>query len=99
MSKCFFILLSILLVCFMLLSCQSKVIGHQIVGKWEHAGSIIEFCTNGYFKKGDQKYKYTVTEKNVTIDKNGKAVVVKYTINSNGTLTMNNLIYYPVRNK
>lgn len=48
-------------------------------------------------KNGDKKYKYSVTEKKITIDKNGKAVVLDYAINSNGTMTMNELIYYPVR--
>ncbi len=50
-------------------------------------------------KKGDKKYKYTVTDKTVTIDKNGKADVCEYTINTNGTMTFNGLIYYPVRKK
>jgi hypothetical protein len=48
-------------------------------------------------KKGDKKYKFTVTDKKVTLDKNGKAVVLDYTINSNGTLTLNGLIYYHVK--
>ena len=80
-----------------LTSCHSKTVGHRIVGIWEHAGNRVEFTTSGYMKKGDIKYPYTVTDKNVTIDDNGEALVVEYTINPNGTMTMNGIIYYPVK--
>lgn len=97
MKKSLFLLF---LVCILLLSsCHSKTVGHRIVGVWEHAGNRIEFSDNGYYKKGDMKYPYTVTEKKITIDKNGEALVVEYTINPNGTLTMNGLIYYPINKK
>ena len=97
----FILLFSVVLfVCiFFLTCCQSNVVGHQIVGVWEHEGEQIEFRTDGYMKNGDKKYKYTVTEKKVTIDKDGEAVVLEYTINSNGTMTMNGIIYYPVDKK
>ncbi|MBE6718092.1 MAG: hypothetical protein E7574_02395 [Ruminococcaceae bacterium] len=85
-----------ILICLFLSSCASKVAGHQIVGVWEHEGNVIEFCTDGTFKKGKEKYKFSVTEDKVTIDNKGEAMVIEYAINSNGTLTMNGLIYYPV---
>lgn len=84
---------------FVLCGCHSKTTGHRIVGVWEHAGNRIEFSDDGFYKKGDKKYPFTVTENKVTIDKNGEALVVEYTINSNGTLTMNGMIYYPVNKK
>ncbi len=79
-----------------LIACNSNVTGHQIVGIWEHEGNRIEFTDKGYFKKGNEKYTYFVDEKQVTIDNNGEAMVIDYSINPNGTLTMNGLIYYPV---
>ncbi len=85
-----------LMIIITLIGCQSKLVGHQIIGVWEHGESKIEFKTNGYFYKGNEKYKFTVTDKKVTIDKKGEDMVVDYTINSNGTLTFNNIIYYPV---
>lgn len=88
----------VILACILLLSsCHSKITGHRILGIWEHENNRIEFTENGYMKKGDKKYKFTVTDKKVTLDKNGKAVVLDYTINSNGTLTLNGLIYYHVK--
>lgn len=81
----------------LLSSCHSNVTGHQIVGVWEHHGNRIEFTDKGYFKKGKEQYPFTVNEKKVTIDNHGEAMVLDYSINSNGTLTMNGLIYYPVR--
>ena len=80
----------------LLFGCASKVEGHQIIGKWEHEGNIIEFSTDGFFKKGDEKYRFSVTDNTVTIDNHGEAMIIKYAINSNGTLTMNGLIYYPI---
>lgn len=98
--KKLFTLLFFIFVCVLVLSCcHSKTVGHRIVGVWEHAGNRIEFSDNGYYKKGDQKYPYTVTEDKITIDKEGEALVVNYTINPNGTLTMNGMIYYPVNKK
>ena len=91
-----FIILFLLALC-LLTSCHSKTVGHRIVGIWEHDGNRVEFTTSGYMKKGDAKYPYTVTDKNVTIDDNGKALVVEYMINPNGTMTMNGIIYYPVK--
>ena len=88
-----FILLALLLV---VTSCKAKITGHQILGVWEHNGSKIEFSDDGYFKKGNEKYEFSVTEKQVTIDNNGEAMILDYALNSNGTLTMNGLIYYPV---
>lgn len=80
-------------------SCNSRLKGHQIVGVWEHDGHYIEFSSDGYLKKGDQEYPISVNEEKITVDKQGEAVVLEYSINSNGTLTMNGLIYYPVTKK
>lgn len=93
----FLIFLFIFLAVFMLLTaCKTKLTGHRILGVWEHNGSLIEFSDDGYFKKGNEKYSFSVNEKQVTIDNNGEAMVLDYFLNSNGTLTMNGLIYYPV---
>ena len=90
--------LSLFLICLLTLcACHSKVQGHRVVGVWEHDGSFIEFNKDGYFINGDKKYHFTATEDKITIDKNGEALVVEYTMNSNGTLTMNGLVFYPVR--
>lgn len=99
MKKLYVMFLLFILCTVLLLGCHSNLVGHQIVGVWEHDGNRIEFGTDGYLKKGDQKYAYTVTEEKVTIDNNGEATVVEYSINSNGTMTMNGMIYYPVSKK
>jgi len=80
----------------LLFGCASKVEGHQIIGTWEHEGNIIEFDTDGFLKKGDEKYRFSVTDNTITIDNHGEATTIDYTINSNGTLTMNGIIYYPI---
>lgn len=82
-----------------LTSCNSQLKGHQIVGKWEHDGHFIEFSADGYLKKGDLKYPISVSEEKIIVDKQGEAISLDYSINANGTLTMNGLIYYPVRKK
>jgi len=91
--------ISLFLIILLVLStvgCRSKVLGHEILGVWEHDGNIIEFCTDGYVKKGSEKYEFSVANGKVTIDQNGEAMILDYVINSNGTMTMNGLIYYPV---
>ncbi len=93
----FFITFFTICSCLLIFSgCHSKVMGHEILGRWEHNGSIIEFRNDGYFIKGDEKYEFAVTNDKVTIDENGNATILDYAMNSNGTLTMNGLIYYPV---
>ena len=96
-NKKFNRLLPLLLVFFLLFSCAGSLKGHEIVGVWEHAGSRIEFTAKGKFIKGNEKYDFSVSENKITIDNDGEAMVIDYSLNSNGTLTMNGLIYYPVR--
>ena len=93
------ILLFLFIFLFVLSSCNSELKGHQIVGKWEHNGHFIEFSADGYLKKGDRKYSISVNEEKIIVDNQGEAISLDYSINSNGTLTMNGLIYYPVRKK
>ena len=97
--KCFKVLLPLmLLMCVMInASCSANFSGHELVGVWEHDGNRIEFTKNGYFVKGDEKYTFSVNENKITIDEKGDAMTVEYHVNTNGTLTMNNIIYYPVR--
>lgn len=91
------LLLSVALcILFLFTSCSSDITGHRIVGIWEHEGNRIEFTNKGWFKKGSEKYPFSVNEKSVTIDNNGEAMTVDYSINANGTLTLNGLIYYPI---
>ena len=80
-------------------ACNSKVTGHQIVGKWEHDGHVFEFCSDGFVKTDNDRFPFSVTNEKITIDKNGQAIIIDYTINNNGTLTMNDLIYYPITNE
>ena len=80
----------------LLSSCHTSLTGHQIVGVWEHHGNRIEFTDKGWFLKGEEKYRFSVTEKQVTLDNDGEAMEMDYSVNSNGTLTLNGLIYYPV---
>ncbi|MBR5322413.1 MAG: hypothetical protein IKU48_02565 [Clostridia bacterium] len=94
--KRIFILYLVALMIFIFSGCHSNLTGHQIVGIWEHAGNKIEFTDKGWFKKGNEKYTYTVNEKKVTIDNNGEAMEIEYSVNSNGTLIFNGLVYYPV---
>ena len=91
-----FIFMLIAALALVFVGCQSNLTGHQIVGVWEHDGNKIEFTDKGWFKKGSEKYTYSVNEKKVTIDNNGEAMEVEYSINSNGTLIFNGLVYYPV---
>jgi len=88
------VVLSILIIC--ITACNSKVTGHQIVGKWEHDGHVFEFCSDGFVKTDNDRYPFSVTNEKITIDRNGEAFVLDYSINHNGTLTMNGLIYYPI---
>ena len=81
---------------FVFSGCHSNLTGHQIVGVWEHEDNRIEFTDKGWFKKGSEKYSYSVNEKKVTIDNNGEAMELDYSINANGTLNLNGLVYYPV---
>lgn len=91
---CFYLILLIIVFC--LCACSANLTGHKIVGIWEHEGNRIEFTDNGYFKKGKEKYTFSVTDSQVTIDTGGEAMTLDYSINANGTLTMNGIIYYPV---
>ena len=97
-NKILFIVSLLLSLLFILSACTSasSLKGHRILGVWEHNGSKIEFCDNGYVIKGNEKYAFSVNDKEVTIDNNGEALVLDYSVNSNGTMTMNGLIYYPV---
>ncbi len=90
------VFLLIVALIFVFAGCHSNLTGHQIVGIWEHDGNRIEFTDKGWFKKGSEKYSYSVNEKKVTIDNNGEAMELDYSINSNGTLILNGLVYYPV---
>lgn len=94
--KHIFVAVLILVLILVLPSCHSNLTGHQIVGIWEHEGNRIEFTDKGWFKKGSEKYSYSVNEKKVTIDNNGEAMELDYSINSNGTLILNGIVYYPV---
>ena len=96
-SPLFFRLFPLLLCIMFLISCSAPLKGHEIVGVWEHAGSKVEFTDKGKFIKGKEKYDFSLSENKITIDNNGEAMVIEYSLNSNGTLTMNGLIYYPVR--
>ena len=96
MIKRFKKLLLPIITAILLVSCATQLTGHQVLGKWEHGGSMIEFTEEGYFVKGSEKYPFSVDEEKITIDNNGEALVVDYKINSNGTMTMNGIIYYPV---
>lgn len=75
----------------------TQTIGHRILGKWEHDGNIYEFRSDGKFVYGSKAYDFSVNAEKVTIDKQGEALTFDYTINNNGTLSMNGIIYYPVR--
>lgn len=97
MKRLFSVFLIICLFSIFLLSCNTNLSGHELIGIWEHDGNRIEFTSNGYFIKGNEKYTFSVNENKITIDENGLAMTVEYTVNTNGTLSMNNLIYYPVR--
>ncbi len=96
-TRSFLIIPLVVMLLFSISSCNSKITGHQIVGKWEHDGHIFEFGSDGYVKNENNKYPFSVTNEKITIDKNGEALVLDYTINTNGTLTMNGLIYYPLK--
>lgn len=89
-----FLLISALI--FVFAGCHANLTGHQIVGIWEHDGNRIEFTDKGWFKKGSEKYSFSVNEKKVTIDNNGEAMELDYSINANGTLNLNGLVYYPI---
>ena len=90
------IILCLLIFALVITACSTNLTGHRIVGIWEHDGNRIEFTADGHFKKGKEKYTFSVTEEKVVIDNNGEALSLDYSINSNGTLTMNGIIYYPV---
>lgn len=91
-----FVIAVVIVLIFVFTGCHSNLTGHQIVGVWEHDGNRIEFTDKGWFKKGTEKYTYSVNEKKVTIDNEGEAMEVEYYVNSNGTLVFNGLVYYPV---
>ena len=94
-------LLIIIILSVLLFSCSrdSGLTGHRILGVWEHNGSVIEFCDNGKLINGSEKYTFSVTDEKIIIDNNGEAMELEYYFNSNGTMTMNGLIYYPVSTK
>ena len=91
----FFILLLICIIAFT--ACGANFNGHELVGIWEHDGNRIEFTKHGYFIKGEEKYPFSVNENKITIDEKGAAMTVEYSINANGTMTMNGIIHYPVQ--
>ena len=80
-------------------SCDRGLTGHEIVGRWEHAGEIYEFRDDGTFVHGNESYPYSVSGRTVTLDRNGSAAVFEYSLNPNGTLRLGELIYYPVGQK
>lgn len=80
----------------LLVSCDHGLTGHEIVGRWERAGEIYEFCDDGTLIHGDCVYPYSVNGKEVTVDRDGNAVTLTYSLNPNGTLRLGDFVYYPV---
>ncbi len=79
-----------------LVACDHALTGHEIVGRWERAGEIYEFRDDGTLIHGDSVYPYSVSGKEVTVDRDGNAVVLTYSLDPNGTLRLGDFVYYPV---
>ena len=82
-----------------LFSCDGKFAGHELLGKWDHAGEIIEFCEDGTLLYNGKEYAFSVNGHTVSLDRDGTALNFDYALNPNGTLILGDLIYYPVGQK
>jgi hypothetical protein len=74
----------------------------SIVGKWEHAGHVYEYKNNGKLLYDGNTLKYEILEDgkiHIIKDKDTgieRSYVFDYSMNSDGTLTVNEVEYFPV---
>ena len=75
-------------------------IPNAVVGKWEHSGHVFEYSSDGTLSYDGEAMKYEIidgdTLRVMRNDGTERDYYFDYTFNSDGTLTVNEVKYFPV---
>lgn len=75
-------------------------IPNAIAGKWEHAGHVFEYRGNGKLMYDGEVMRYEVIDDDtinvIRNDGTERSYIFDYSFNPDGTLTINEVKYFPV---